>query len=187
MIFTNRQGKLRLYDGTATPYYLEIDFDKGDFSGPLGQPITEEILMLDRGVMDANAHYIEGGDAPVMEPVDVTFSAWIEDTTITTYLLDWLEGNTVNSNTIATTKADSQRDGSNANPAFKDSSKKTSNIEFQLDGATNMVFHYNEVFFPLLEQVINEGEDGVSITLKGKWYGTVTRDTAFTSGTAVED
>jgi len=183
--FTNKKGKLRLYDSTATPFYLELDFDKGDFSGPLGQPKTEEKLVLNRGNMDANAHYIEGSDEPIMEPVDVSFSCICEDTTITTYLLDWLEGNTVNSNTIVTTKGDSQRNGANANPAFADSDKKCCNVEYRLDGSTDIVWHYNEVYFPIEECQISEGEEEVTLSLKGKWYGTVTRDTEFTSGTDV--
>ena len=63
--FTNRKGKLRLYDGTGTPFYLELDFDVGDFSGPLGIPKTEEILVLNRGQSDADAHYIEGSDEKI--------------------------------------------------------------------------------------------------------------------------
>ena len=27
--FTNRKGKLRIYDGTGTPFYLEFEFDLG--------------------------------------------------------------------------------------------------------------------------------------------------------------
>jgi hypothetical protein len=183
--FTNRKGKLRLYDGTATPYYLELEFDNGDFSGPIGIPKTDEVLVLNRGVFDAHAHYIEGSDEKVMEPFDVSFSALIEDTTITTYLLDWLEGNTVNSNTIATTKADTQRAQSVNTPAFADSDKKTSNIEYILDGDTDICWHYNEVYFPLEEQTFSEGDDGVTLSLKGKVYGTIVRDTGNTSGTSV--
>jgi hypothetical protein len=184
-IFTNRKGKLRLYDGTGTPYYLEIDFDKGDFSGPIGIPKTEEILMLNRGVYDAHAHYIEGDDSKVMEPFDISFSCFIEDTTITTYLLDWLSGNTVNGNTIATTKAGTQRARSVASPAFADSTKKCSNVEYLLNGAADICWHYNEVYFELSEQSISEGESEVAISLKGKCYGTIVRDTAFTAGTDV--
>ena len=183
--FTNRKGKLRLYDGTGTPFYLELEFDNGDFSGPIGIPKTDEILVLNRGVYDSNAHYIEGSDEKVMEPFDISFSCIVEDTTITTYLLDWLEGNTVNSNTIVTTKADTQRARSTASPAFSDSNKKCSNIEYILDGSTDICWHYNEVYFPLEEQSFSESDDGVTLSLKGKVYGTVVRNTENTSGTDV--
>ena len=118
MKFTNKKGKLRLYDSTATPYYLELDFDNGDFSGPIGVPKTEEMLCMPRGVMSSDAHYYEGSDVKIMEPFKITFSAMIEDSGQADYLLDWLEGSTVNDNTIVTTKADTQRVSGIANPAF---------------------------------------------------------------------
>ena len=38
MITTLRDGKIRLYDGTGTPFYLELDLDMGDFNAPIGVP-----------------------------------------------------------------------------------------------------------------------------------------------------
>ena len=109
--FTERDGAIRLYDGTGTPYYLELVFDQADFSGPLGAPRTEEMLVLNRQQMDSYAHYVKGSDEALMAPVEISLSALLTDTeAITDYLLDWLTGQTVNSNTIATTKGDSQRD-----------------------------------------------------------------------------
>ena len=193
MKFTNKKGKLRLYDGTATPFYLELDFDVGDFSGPLGIPKTEEQLILDRGNATADAHYIQGSDNKIMEPFAVTFSAFVVEKTQCGYLLDWLEAladgggsPAVNSNTLVTIKQDTQRDGSNNTPAFADTSKMVSNVEYRLDGTANIVWHYNEVYFDLSEQSLSEAEDGVTISLNGMCYGTVTRDTAFTTGTSVE-
>ncbi len=191
--FTNKKGKLRLYDGTATPFYLEIDFDLGDFSGPLGIPKVEEILVLNRGNSDADAHYVEGSDAAIMEPFGITFSAFVADNTQCLYLLDWLESMqdgggspAVNSNTLVTTKEDTQRDGANNSPAFADSTKMTCNVEYLLDGSTDVCWHYNEVYFAIDQQSIAEAEDSVSVSLNGMVYGTVVRDTAFTAGTTVE-
>ncbi len=199
MKFTNKKGKLRLYDGAGTPYYLEIDFDAGDFSGPMGAPKLEEQLVLDRGVMTADAHYINGPDDKIMEPFGVTFSALVVDKTQCGYLLDMLEqlsngdsaspvqsSGTVNSNTLTSTKEDTQRDGANNNPAFRDGTKMCCNIEYRLDGSTDIVWHYNEVLFPLDQQTLSEAEDSVTIGLNGMVYGTVTRDTAFTAGTTIE-
>jgi len=163
MKFTNKKGKIRLYDGAGTPFYLEIDFDLGDFSGPLGQAKTEEILVLDRNKMSADAHYIEGGDDKIMEPFPLTLSAFVVDN-----------------------KEDTQRDGANNNPAFRDGTKLACNLEYKLDGSTDIVWHYNEVYFPLDQQSLSEAEDGVTISLNGLCYGTVVRDTAFTSGTSIE-
>ena len=190
---TNRDAKLRLYDGTGTPYYLEVDLDMGDFNGPLGAPRQDEELVLNRGRMDSNAHYVKGPDDKILEPVPVSFSVMIRDDAQTINTLDWLkagqDGGTtqVNSNTIATTKADTQRDGSNNNPAFADSNKLTSNIEYLIEtGGTDLGLKYAEVFFPLEQQNLTEGEDGISLQLNGLCYGTITRITSFTSGNDVE-
>ena len=182
--YTAKEAKIRLYDGTGTPFYLELVLDS-DMSGPLGAPKTEENLVLNRGNMDSNAHYVEGPDDPMMEPVDVTFTVLAQDTAFFGYLLDWLEGNTVNSNTIVTTKEDTQRDGSNNNPAFADSGKKCCNVEYKLDGDVDIVWHYNEVWFDLSQITFSEAEDGVSVSMTGKCYGTIVRDSAFTAGNDV--
>ena len=188
--FSNRKGKLRLYDGTANAFYLELDFDLGDFSGPMGVPKTEEILVLDRDQATSDMHYIEGGDSVVMAPIPLTFSAFIVDKTQCIYLLDWIDvmngglSAAINSNTIVTTEEDSQRDGANNNPAFADATKLLCNVEYKLDGGTDRVWHYNEVWFPADQQQISEAEDGVTIGLNGQIYGTITRDTAFTAGSA---
>jgi hypothetical protein len=190
---TNRKAKLRLYDGTGTPYYLELDLDTGDFNGPIGQPLTEEILVLNRGVMDANAHYIEGPDDALLAAVPLSFSVMVRDDNQTVYILDWLKAGqdggttTVNSNTVTTTKEDTQRDGSNNNPAFDDSYKLTFNVEYLMEtGGTDLGFKYAEVYFPLEQQNISEGEDGITLQLNGMCYGTITRITSFTGGTDVE-
>ena len=187
MKFTNRKGKIRLYDGTTGvngPYYLELKFDLGDFSGPIGVSETEEILVLDRGVMTSDAHYIEGGDDKVMEPNELSFSALLEDTSITENLLDWIEGNTVNDKTIVDTKGTSIRKNV-TNPIFADANKRCSNLEYKLDGAADLVWKYLEVHFPIAEQSISESDDGVTIALKGKCYGLISRDTAWTAGQSV--
>ena len=75
--YTNRSGKIRLYDGTATPFYLELDFDAGDFTGPFSTPRSEEILKLNRGTADGDAHYIEGPDDKIFEAQQLTFSAML--------------------------------------------------------------------------------------------------------------
>lgn len=199
MKVTSKQGKLRLIDGTATPVYLEIDFDEGNFSGPLGAPKVDEILVIDRSKMSADAHYIEGSDEKLMGVVTITFSAFVVDKTQCGYLLDWLDEcsngdsatppqatNAINANTLTSTQADTQRDGSNNNPYFKDGTKLTSKLDLKLDMSTDIVYHYNEIWFPLDEQMIAEGEDGTRINLTGYVYGTITRDSTFGGTTNIE-
>jgi hypothetical protein len=190
---TQRKAKIRLYDSTATPWYLEFDLDMGDLSGPLGIPRQEEILVLNRGVMDALGHYIQGADDKLMEPVQISFSVMIRDDQQTINILNWLAAGQdgaatqVNSHTLATTKADTQRNGANANPAFADTNKICFNVEYLMEtGGTDLGYKYAEVFFPLDQQTLSEAEDGITLALTGTCYGTIPRITAFTAGTDVE-
>jgi hypothetical protein len=189
MKFTNRKGTIRLYDGTETPLYLALLFDTGDLNSPVGVQQTEEILVLHRGILGAQSHYIEGGDAPVLDPLDIGFSIVVEDTEITTNLLDWLTGEQVNSHTIVTTKGTSTRKGVTL-PVFADSSKLVSNLCILWAtgggvGGTSLGFKYDEVYFPPGEQKIAESDDGVNLSLSGKCYGNISRITAFPAGTDV--
>ena len=186
MKFTNRDGEIRLYDATATPYYLKIVFSGGDLSAPMGAPRPEEELVLDRQRSDSNACYVRRSDAALLAPLDLSFSVVVTDHATFGYLLDWLEGNTVNSQTIVSTKGTTQRDGSNTTPGFADSVKKCTNVEYQLDGpSSDVVWKYAEVYFSLSEAVMTETDDGVRVALKGQVYGTITRASSFTTGTDV--
>lgn len=187
--FTNKKGKIRFYDGTAvTPYYLEIPFDAGDLSGPTKRNLPELIPVQDKGAHDANAHYILGPDEAHLEGLDVSFSLLVTDLSKYGYAIDWInvlnaDGTTVNSNTIVTTKEDTQNDGSNNNPAFPDS-RLALNIEFLLDGpSSDLGWQFNEVYIP--PPVVSVGDDAVTLAIAGMVYGTITNITAFSSGADV--
>lgn len=189
---TNKDAKIRLYDGTATPYFLELDLDLGDFSGPLGTPRQDEELVLNRGRSDSEAHYVKGSDDKLLESLSISFSVFVRDDTQFLYIKQWLRAGqdggttTVNSNTLTTTKEDTQRDGSNNNPAFADTNKLTFNAEWLVSGDSDYGVKYAEVFFPLDQQNFSEGDDGITLQLNGLVYGTITDITSFTSGTSVE-
>ena len=193
MKVTAYNAKIRLYDSTATPLYLELDFDVGNFSGPIGTPRNEEKLVLNRGVAGTGMHYVKGDDYKVMEPVPVSFGYFLQDVVQQTYLYHWLlamnDGltQTVNSHTLESTEADSQRDGSTANPVFADTNKSTCEIEWLSNtGGTDFGWKYAGVYFPLDQQTFAEAESDITLTLNGMCYGTITAITAFTSGTSVE-
>jgi len=188
--YTNRSGKMRLYDGTATPFYLELDFDAGDFTGPLYEPLTEEILKLNRGKADSDAHYIEGPEDKIYEPVQLSFSVMLTDLSISGYFLDWIdvlngETTTINSNTIVTTKATTQRNGVTC-PAFADTNKLACNLEILWDEDTDRGWQYNEVFIPGDQATVTESDDGVVVAATAMWYGSIARISAFTAGATVE-
>jgi hypothetical protein len=183
--FTRRKGTMRLYDGAGTPWYLELKFDEGDFSGPMGTPSSEEQLVLHRGTIDANMHYIAGPDDKKAGPVNITFSCLAEDSAITQNLLNWLLVGVVNAHTLATTKGDTQRGGVTM-PAFADSGKKCYNVEILWDGATDLVWKYNEVWFDPAEQKVAESDESVKLSFSGQVYGSIPAPTTtFTAGADV--
>ncbi len=192
-IKTLQNAKLRFYDSTATPLYLEIDLDPGDFSGPFGTPLIEEILELDRGNMNANALYRGGNDEALMTPVPITFTIRLTDSAQTINIKNWLRamndgGSTqVNSKTLETTKGDTQRDGATNNPAFADSNKMACNVEYLITmTGTDLGVNFAEIWLPADQQPISEVEDSITIAINGMCYGTITDITGFTAGTDVE-
>jgi hypothetical protein len=78
MKFTGKNGKLRICAGPT--YYVEVPFANMDFSCAMGRPKTEEQLVLNRGIVDGFAHYIEATDAPIYDPIALTFSCLIDET-----------------------------------------------------------------------------------------------------------
>jgi len=161
--------------------FFEVGFSAMDFSGPLGRPKTEELLVLNRNRMDSDGHYIEGGADRVYEPLAISFSCALDDAVNKDDLFVALECGDPDSDnwtaTGTTTKGDTQNDGSNDNPAFRDSTKKTVNVQilFEGSGDTPQGWAYYEVFFPKEEQTQSEGEDAVTISCAGGCYGVIER------------
>lgn len=170
-----------------SPWYLELCLDSGDFTGPMGAPKHEEILVLDRGLVTECSHYIGSNDAPVMEPVDISFSVMINDSDKFLSTLDWVDTGIVNGHTLETTKGHSERivvPGENL--SFFDTTKKCYDIEYKLTGTTNNITYiYREVYFDLAAQTFAEAEDGVTLSLTGRCYGRILRSTDFTNGVNV--
>lgn len=192
-IETLKEARIRLYDSTATPLYLQFTLDPGDFTAPIGVPRQEELLKLDRNNYNASAHYIITSDAALMAPVPVSWSFPVTDAAKTTNILAWIKAmndglsTQVNSNTLETTETDSQRNGSVANAVFADSNKSTCIVEYVIEiGGTDLGWKYEGVWIPESECQLAEGEEETIISVSAMCYGTITQLTGFTSGTDVE-
>lgn len=160
--------------------YFELAFAVMDFSGPLGRPKTEEQLVLNRGRSDANAHYIEGKDDRIYEPQEISFSCLLDDAVNKDDIMVALACGDPNSDrwtaTGVTAKGTTKNDGTNYNPAFKDSSKKAVNVQMLFEGTTkNQGWACYEVYFPLENQKVSEAEDGVPLACAGGVYGVTER------------
>lgn len=158
--------------------FFEIAFAGMDFAGPLGRPLTEEILILDRNKMGSRAHYIEGADSPIYNPVPISFSCAIDDTYNKDDIAVVLEGGDPDSAnwtaTGVTSKGTTKNDGTNFNPAFADATKKALNVMIRWTGTTlNHGMAYYEVFFLKDQQTIQEAEDGIILTCNGGVYGLI--------------
>ena len=79
-----------------------------------------------------------------------------------------------------TSKGTTKNDGVNFNPAFKDATKKTVNVQMLFEGASrNQGLAYYEVFFPEENQKITEAEDAVTLSCAGGAYGVIETINAF--------
>ena len=164
--------------------YFEIAFAAMDFSGPLGRPKTEEILILNRGRSDTNAHYIEGADGRIYEPQEISFSCLLDDVVNKVAIMVALACGDPDcarwTATGVTSKGTTKNDGTNANPAFKDATKKTVNVQMLFEGVSrNQGWAYYEVFFPEENQKVTEAEDGVPLSCAGGAYGIIERINEF--------
>jgi hypothetical protein len=164
--------------------YFEVAFAGMDFSGPLGRQKTEELLVLNRGRMDSNAHYIEGNDEKIFEPLEIAFSCLLDDAVNKDDIFIALECGDPDSArwtaTGVTTKGTTKNDGTNLNPTFKDSTKKTVNVQILFEGSSkNEGFAYYEVFFPKENQKISEADDAVTLACAGGVYGVIEKISGF--------
>ena len=96
MIWQGKEGELRIYEygNSGTSYYLQVLFCEMDLAMPIKRPRTEETLMMDRGMMDDNAHYTQSNQYSMKEPMPISFSCRLADTVNTRALSDWLSGAT---------------------------------------------------------------------------------------------
>lgn len=163
--------------------FFTLVFAQMDFSGPLGRPLSEEILMLNRNKMDAYAAYQEGPDNRLFEPMTISFSAFLDDTVNKDVLMTALEcGNPSTaywSGTGVTAKGTSKPDGSTTSPTFADATKKCVNLQTiwgtGRTGGYYLGLAYYEVWFNKEEVTVQEGDDAVILTANGLVYGAIER------------
>src|SRR3990167_2659599 len=199
--YTTRDGRLRLYDGTATPYYLEIPFVNAGFSGPLGRGRGAQTIILDRGRLSTRMHYIEESDEAAIAGVEVSWSFKMTNTEpLLTKFKDALNVSqaatwTVGSHTWVTTKGTTQLLSGGATPTLYTTPTFTNaprrrciNIEVLYVDPTasggDTGQKYAECEAEPDKQMINEGDREVAVNVRLMCYGAITQITAFTAGNA---
>jgi len=161
--------------------YFEIAFAAMDFSGPIGRALPDEILILNRGTMGSKAHYVKGADGKIYEAVPISYTCLIDDTHNKDDILIAKECGDPDSarwtGTGVSSKGDTKNDGTNSNPSFADTNKKTVNVQILWDGNRTgglpIGMAYYEVYFPLDEQNFSESEDSVVLSAAGGVFGVI--------------
>jgi hypothetical protein len=167
--------------------HMEVAFVNMDLNGPEGPPRPEDIFRTDRGQLTSSAGYIQGPDDPALAPMNMTFSATIDDLVNRTALSDALACNNAGlTNTWPkvgiSTKTDSQRRAGLsgnffATAPFDDPVKKTVCVQVEYEQtAGNSYREYNEVYFDPVNISLNEAVDGVNLSMSGMIYGDVRTD-----------
>jgi hypothetical protein len=200
--YYGKNGEMRFYDGTGTPNYIVLRFSEMNLTVPEGANRPEESIRLNRGQLDANAHYIQGLDDPIVEAVQMTTSFRLESGAGKELVHEFLglrfasgQDATWNagsgSTALVTTKGTSAGRPAGLSgtlvtlPLFTDPKKVCVNCEGLWDDLTgNKVGRkLTETYFRPGEQSLNEAPDGVLVNLNGQVYGQIASITAFTAGT----
>ena len=159
--------------------FLIIPFAGMDFNGPVGRARSTELLQLNRNKMDAYAHYIEGNDAIIYDPFEVSFSCAIDDTHNRSAVVDALTcatpGSTYWAAAGVSSKGDTKNDGTNYNPGFADTTKKAVNIEMLWTQTYSYGQAFYEIYIPQQNAKITESEEGVILSVTGLVYGVIER------------
>jgi hypothetical protein len=167
----------------ADTQYIDVQFAAMDFNGPIGRPLTEEQLVLNRGRMSTTGHYVKSSDDVLYQPLKISFSCLIDDTHVRDYIEKALAcGNPTVSTWGAlgiTSKGTTKNDGVNFNPIFIDTSKKAVNIQMLWTNSAAIGMAYYETYFPPETLTIQEGEEGVILNAAGGCYGVIERISGF--------
>lgn len=197
--FYNKVGRVRFYSGnTPTPYFLEVPF-RGNVTFPADRPRPAEILVLDRGRITQDMHYLSAPDNVILEPLPFSMSFRLANSEPNySKLITILRSpggtltKTIGGRVWNTAKGTTQvRSGDplgsslHTTPSFTDPEKWCVNVEVlweDSDGSNDRGFKLGDVYFPPQAQV-TEGENDVMVAMSGEIYGNVSLITAFTAGT----
>ena len=182
-MYTFMDGELRLYDGTATPFCYQVKFIQADPQIPSGRPRPEQRLVLDRNRASSNIRYTRGPDDVIFDPIEITFTAKLDERINRNNLWQALTAGTVGIHNWITTKGTSQVESVTLPGFDKDTNVKTVNVELLYTGATtNWGRRMKEVYFDPAKIMFGAADqDGIVISASGRVYGTITSMSSFTT------
>ena len=194
------RGETRILDGTpTTPRFLKIPWIMGDASFALNRPRPPWNLQLNRESFDNYAHYTPGSDAPLAEPVVVTFTVHIDNQLSEDVQAamsnpfnasPWSVGSSVFVDAMGTGASIYNGAGVLFKPPTMshDPLHKRVHFEWMFHGAPagtrDVVFRHEECYCPP-ELMVITGGDPVAMACTYWVYGKMTRLTAFSAGTDI--
>jgi len=202
MRFFGKRGELRIQSGPVSggSHYFGVTYVQMDLSGPIQRPVPDEIPVLDRGqLLASTTHYIQGPDDVVMAPLNVTFTAHLDDTMNRNDFYDAL-GNpshtspwTVGGLSFAATNGRSQIfNGSGVLVSTPVPFLSTINrVDLAVlwrggtPGTNDEGMIWRECYFPPQEIRITEAADAVAAAVTAWCYGSISHITAFSAMSAV--
>ena len=206
MRYFGKRGELRIYSGVTSNgsagdlFFFSVAFVNMDFTGPEKRPRPEEVVVLDRNLVDGNAHHVQGSDDVIVNPVQITFTADLDDTVNRRSLRDAL-GNmdrrdpwTVNGVSFANTNGTStliNGFGSTVSvPSPFDPVQDRVDVEVVWtgstgDGSDDIGRNYDEVWFAWDQVQIRESDTAVQIAATGFCYGNISTILSFSPGSGV--
>ena len=206
IVYFGKRGEMRLYsssdDGSGGKRYYQVAFEQMDFAGTAGRPRPDEIPVLDRGNYNSFTHHIQGPDTPIIAPVQLRFTAMIDNTINRFNLLramgnvyresPWQVNGFTFSNVNGTTTLlngagstvstalpfDTQQDRVHLCIVFRGDPQ-------QVSGVDDYGWNFREVYFQPGQIGITEAADRITINGAGWCYGPISHMSAFDAGTDI--
>ena len=205
-IYYGKRGELRIYsgepDGLGGVFYFRVAFAQMDFNAPLGRPRPDQLPVTDRGGVNRQAHYIQGPDDIILQPLNITFTANL-DTEVNQQDLvralsnphrvnPWTVGGVSWANTNGTSFLYNGCGSAVSVPLPDDPLHDRVDLAvlWRQDcdvGAQDAGFVYREVWFAPQQITVRETATAVQIAATGWWYGAISQVEAFPAGTAVSE
>lgn len=165
--------------------YFQVIFDEMNLTAPEGRARPEETARFHRGRHSSYSHYTSGSDAPILEPLEISFSARGDNTITPDMLVEALTCGNPNYDTNwdatgTSTKTDttliSGTGSSVTTAAFDDSEKKAVCVQIIWDkGSVQIGRAFHECWFDESQITVTESEEGVVFSFTGLIYGPIQR------------
>lgn len=187
MIITAKHGWLRVLDGSGQ--FQQVTFRNGDFACQMARPKPTQTLVMDCGRIDEFSHYVSGDESVCFDPVGISFSINLNDATHMhegrNTLIEALTcGDAFNPVLPGwtlpgiSTKGSSTVNGKST-PIFEDDEYKTVDVEYvSMTDRMQMTYRFDECLFLPGEFSLAESDDGITLSVSGGCYGSITRSVA---------